>query len=102
MPNACGHASFRGRQRVRSNLNWHRHMPLAQQDPELADRHIGAGLERIRLQRNLIERLHCDGHDTTSFTEILRLFETTLNLMVAHRELIARELEHRSLRSSRD
>jgi len=45
------------------------------------------------LQRDRIRRLKQSGHDTASFDEMLRLFEATLELMITHRELIARELE---------
>jgi truncated hemoglobin YjbI len=68
-------------------------MPLAGEKLELADQHIADGLERIRLQQDRIRRLKQFGHDTTSFDEMLRLFEATLELMIRHRELIARELE---------
>ena len=68
-------------------------MPLAGQKLELADQHIADALERIRLQRDRIRRLKQSGHDTASFDEMLRLFEATLELMITHRELIARELE---------
>jgi len=68
-------------------------MPPTGQKLELADQHIADGLERIRLQRDRIRRMKQCGHDTTPYDEILRLFEATLELMITHRELIARDLE---------
>jgi hypothetical protein len=68
-------------------------MPLAGEKLELADQHIADGLERIRLQRDRIQRLKQCGHDTTSFDDMLSLFEATLALMITHRELIARQLQ---------
>jgi hypothetical protein len=59
---------------------------------ELANRHIAEGKHRIAEQRARIARLERGGRDATASSELLEVFEETLELMVRHRDLILREL----------
>jgi hypothetical protein len=61
-----------------------------------ADRHIAEARQRIARQENLIEELAHDGHDTANSRDLLKLLNDSLKLMVAHREMILRNLRRRS------
>jgi hypothetical protein len=64
-----------------------------------ADRHIASSLTLIRRQRELIARLERNGHDSLVLAarQLLALFEETLRLMQAHREMILRALSDRGI-----
>ena len=64
----------------------HRHL-------EQADRHIAEERERIAAQRARVARMERGGHDTGLARDLLRHFETTLELMLEHRELILTEID---------
>src|SRR5262245_7155451 len=61
-----------------------------QQDLAEADRLIAASMGLISRQRALIERVEKDGFDSTEARKLLRLFEETLELMQAYREITLR------------
>jgi hypothetical protein len=65
---------------------------------QLAVRHISEGRERVAQQRARIQKLELDGHDTSQSRELLAVLEQTLKLMIAHRDMILRELGQGTLR----
>jgi hypothetical protein len=62
-----------------------RHLHKAEED-------ISKARERIDRQRELIARLHEDGHDLTTANTLLQTMCDTLTVMKEHRELIMKEL----------
>jgi hypothetical protein len=58
-----------------------------------SDRHIAEGQQRIAEQRLRIVKLEGAGYDARNSRELLRHFETTLELMFLHRAQILRELQ---------
>lgn len=64
----------------------HRHL-------EQANRHIAEGRERIASQRARIALMEHGGHDTALARDLLRHFETTLEQMLGHRELILKVID---------
>ena len=70
-------------------------MPLEMERRHLeqATRHIAEGRERITAQRARIAVRERGGHDTGLARDLLRHFETTLEHMLEHRELILREID---------
>jgi hypothetical protein len=60
---------------------------------ELANRHIAEGRERIVAQRARVALMERGGHDTGRARDLLRHFESTLEQMLKHRELILREID---------
>jgi hypothetical protein len=67
----------------------HRHL-------EQANRHIAEGRERR------IALMEHRGHDTTLARDLLHHFETTLQQMLDHRELILKEIDRLHQQCSRD
>jgi hypothetical protein len=64
-----------------------------------ADRHIASSLTLIERQRELIATLERNGRDSLAARarQLLALFEETLRLMQAHREMILRALSDRGI-----
>jgi hypothetical protein len=58
------------------------------QDLREAERHIVEAEARIAKQRELIEELARDGHDTTRAIQLLETMTHTLEVMKQHRRLI--------------
>lgn len=59
---------------------------------EEAQRHVHEGQRRVEEQRVRVADLDRDGHDITASQKLLVTFETTLIQMIAHRDLILKEL----------
>jgi hypothetical protein len=59
----------------------------------LAETHVAQGEEHIIRQRNIIETLARQGHDTTAADELLRQFEETLAAHIADRDRLRAELQ---------
>lgn len=55
-----------------------------------ADLLIARSMDVVAKQRALVERLEKEGADVSEARKLLRVFEATLNLMLAHRDLILR------------
>jgi hypothetical protein len=58
----------------------------------LANRHVVEADERIAGQRERIERLRQAGRDTGPSEDLLRILLETRKLMLAHQELLEREM----------
>jgi hypothetical protein len=58
----------------------------------LANRHVVEADERIAVQRERIERRRRAGRDTGASEDLLRLLLETRELMLAHQELLEREM----------
>ena len=58
----------------------------------LANRHVVEADERIAGQRHRIERLRQAGRDTGASEDLLHVLLETRELMVAHQELLEREM----------
>ena len=65
---------------------------ILQQHLMLAERHVAEGTEHVTRQRELVARLERDGHDVFESKRLLILFEELLDLHIADRERIEREL----------
>ena len=65
---------------------------LVQQHLQLAERHVSEGLRHAAQQRDLVELLERDGHDTREANRLLRLFEDTLELHLRDRDRLRKEL----------
>jgi hypothetical protein len=63
-----------------------------QQNLRMARVHVALGDEHIQRQRQLIEELERDGHDTGTARQLLKVFEETQALHVAGVERLEREL----------
>ena len=61
-------------------------------DLEKANRRVADAMRRIADLKAHIERLERDGHDATGSIELLRIFETTLELMIDYRDRLAKIL----------
>ncbi|HYQ92251.1 MAG TPA: hypothetical protein VES89_09325 [Candidatus Competibacteraceae bacterium] len=57
-----------------------------------ANHHIAEAEGRLARQKQLIEELTADGHDTTNAKRMLQTLEATLKTMHAHRQLLLREV----------
>jgi len=57
-----------------------------------ANRHIADAMRHIADQRACIDMLRRDGHGTAEAEKLLVLFETSLTLMIEHRDMILRDL----------
>ena len=58
----------------------------------LANRHVVEADERIAVQRDRIEQRRRAGRDTGAAEDLLRLLLETRELMLAHQELLKREM----------
>ena len=58
----------------------------------LANRHVVEADEHIAGQRQRIERLRQAGHDTAASEDLLFILLETRNLMLAHQELLERDM----------
>ena len=61
-------------------------------DLEQANRRVADAMRRIADLKAHIERLERDGHDAAGSIELLRIFETTLELMIDYRDRLAKTL----------
>jgi hypothetical protein len=61
-------------------------------DLHAANRHVAEGERRIAHQRRRIAEQEDAGQDTHLSKQVLDSFEITLQLLIEHREKIAREL----------
>jgi hypothetical protein len=61
-------------------------------DLHAANRHVAEGERRIAHQRRRIAEREDAGQDTHLSKQVLDSFEITLQLLIEHREKIAREL----------
>jgi hypothetical protein len=79
-------------------------MPLEMERRHLeqADRHIAEERERIAAQRARIALKERRGHDAGLSRDLLRQFESSLENMLEHRELILREIDRLQQQLSRD
>ena len=57
-----------------------------------AERHVAEGMMHVERQRNLVENLARDGHDTTQSEGTLKQFEETLALHIQVRDRLLKEL----------
>lgn len=62
-------------------------------DLQLATRHVKEGKRRIAEQRRLIARLEGRGYPTADARILLRLFTSTVEQMVIHRDAIAAQVD---------
>jgi hypothetical protein len=68
----------------------------------LANRHVVEADERIAGQRQRIERLRQAGRDTDASEDLLRILLETRKLMLAHQQMLEREMaEWRTLHPER-
>jgi hypothetical protein len=58
----------------------------------LANRHVVEADERVAGQRHRIERLRQAGHDAAASEDLLLILLETRKLMLAHQELLEREM----------
>lgn len=70
-------------------------MDMHRQHLTEANRHIATGLDLIAKQRDLVDLLERDGHNSSEAQKLLWLFEETMELMRAHRELIRWTIDRR-------
>jgi hypothetical protein len=61
-------------------------------DLEQANRRVADAMRRIADLKAHIERLERDGHDAGDSIKLLRIFETTLELMIDYRDQLAKTL----------
>src|SRR5215510_2106653 len=66
-------------------------------DLEQANRRVADAMRRIADLKAHIARLERDGHDASESIKLLRIFETTLELMIDYRNQLARTLPDRSV-----
>jgi hypothetical protein len=59
----------------------------------MVERHVAQGERHLSSQRAIIERLGIAGLDTTDAESLLRQFQGTLAMHIAHRERLHRELD---------
>jgi len=61
-------------------------------DLEQANRRVADAMRRLADLKAHIERLERDGHDASDAIKLLRIFETTLELMIDYRDQLAKTL----------
>jgi hypothetical protein len=64
-------------------------------DLDMADRHVAQGEGHVTRQRELVRRLHDQGHPTDAAENLLAEFEAVLLEHVRHRDQIAADLRRR-------
>ncbi|MBV9434173.1 MAG: hypothetical protein JO137_20310 [Hyphomicrobiales bacterium] len=62
-----------------------------------AEAHVAEGMRHVENQREIIANLERGGHDTFEAEWLLRTFEDTLAMHVAHRDRLRKELDHANL-----
>ena len=70
-----------------------------EQELEQANHDISMAQGRMARQREIMRRLEADGHDAAQAKTLFREIEDDLEVMLAHREHIARELELAEVRA---
>ena len=65
---------------------------MVRQHLEMAERHVSEGLRHVLQQRELVEKLHCNGHDTREANTLLCRFEDLLELHIKDRNRLRKEL----------
>ena len=71
----------------------HERRQLERQHLSIANAHVAKAERLIRGQMAILDKLHCDGHDTRLAEDTLRVFEANLQVMREHRALIIRAIE---------
>ena len=61
-------------------------------DLEQANRRVAGAMRRLADLKAHIERRERDGHDASDAIKLLRIFETTLELMIDYRDQLAKTL----------
>lgn len=59
---------------------------------ELAERHVSEGERHVARQRELVDKLEREGHDTSEPKRLLRQFEELLDLHIKDCERLRKEL----------
>jgi hemerythrin len=65
---------------------------MLSQHLQLAERHVLQADEHVRRQREIVEELERDGHDTRMARKLLAQFEKLQAMHIADRDRLAREL----------